>query len=530
MKTFQDLGIAGTILRAVEAEGYTHPTPIQAQAIPYLMEGRDLLGIAQTGTGKTAAFALPILTHLLKERLPSKPRRVRVLVMAPTRELAAQIAESFKTYGRHAQVQVATVFGGVSYGPQVRALGRGLDVLVATPGRLLDLIDQGSVRLNETDYVVLDEADHMLDLGFIVPIRKIIGLLPKKRQTLLFSATMPKEIAGLAGDMLKNPAQVAIKPEGTTAERVEQKVFKVPGGSKNDLLSHLLQQSEFERTLIFTRTKHGADKVCKMLGKINVAAAAIHGNKSQAQREKALAGFKKGSTRVLVATDIAARGIDVDMVSHVINYELPDVAETYVHRIGRTARAGAGGQAIAFCDASERSNLRAIERLTRQKIPAFSWSADDGIAQVDDTYDHGERDAPPAGRRGSNRPKTERRRARNKPPAGRSSARKNISAGGHEKADGPPKKSSGNMSPNRKSPAKKPGFKSRTANAENGGGAAAGKKHKAGHNGARPEARQKPSAAGSPAEVKGAGRKPNRAGQRRRRRMREEALAAAAQV
>lgn len=383
MTHFSDLGLAGALLRAVEGEGYTTPTPIQEQSIPYLMQGRDLLGIAQTGTGKTAAFALPILHKLVSDRKRPVSRRTRALILAPTRELVSQIAESFRSYGRHAQMQIATVFGGVSYGPQVKALGRGLDILVATPGRLLDHLQQGTCKLDGTEIVVLDEADHMLDLGFIVPIREIVAKLPADRQTLFFSATMPKEIAGLAADMLDNPAQVAVKPEGTTAERVDQSVYMVEAVAKNALLVHLLKNEGFGRTMIFTRTKRGADKVATMLERENIRALAIHGNKSQSQREKALASFKRGSTQVLVATDIAARGIDVDGVTHVVNYELPDVPEAYVHRIGRTARAGADGKAIAFCAADERVNLRDIQKLTRMAIPAFVWSEDKGTSAIE---------------------------------------------------------------------------------------------------------------------------------------------------
>lgn len=415
MTQFKDLGLAGALLRAIENEGYTQPTPIQAQAIPYLMQNRDLLGIAQTGTGKTAAFALPILHKLVSDRQRPVSRRTRVLVMAPTRELVSQIADSFRSYGRHAHMQIATVFGGVSYGPQVKALGRGLDVLVATPGRLLDHLQQGTLRLDGTEIVVLDEADHMLDLGFIVPIREIVAKLPSDRQTLFFSATMPKEISKLAGEMLNNPAQVTVKPEGTTAERVDQSVYMVDQGAKNTLLVHLLKQAEFERTLIFTRTKRGADRVAKLLCNENVSSQAIHGNKSQAQREKALAAFKRGSTQVLVATDIAARGIDVDNVTHVVNYELPDVPEAYVHRIGRTARAGAAGKAIAFCDSSERGSLRDIQRLTRMSIPAFVWSADKGTTQIDISNDNIPADDRGSRRRSGGRPQRGSSRPSNGP-------------------------------------------------------------------------------------------------------------------
>jgi ATP-dependent RNA helicase RhlE len=334
-----------------------------------LLEGRDLLGIAQTGTGKTAAFALPILERLAVDRRRPAPFTARALVLAPTRELAAQIADSFRAYGQFMRPSVGVIVGGVSHRPQIDMLARGLDVLVATPGRLLDHIASGKLRLATTEVLVLDEADHMLDLGFIVPIRQIVAKLPKKRQTLLFSATMPKEIAGLAQDMLVEPAQVSVTPVATTAERVEQHVFLVDGGAKRDVLIELMSDAEISRAIVFTRTKRGADRVAQHLDAAGVGAEAIHGNKSQSQRIRALDSFRKGRTRVLVATDIAARGIDVDGVSHVVNYELPETPEAYVHRIGRTARAGASGRAISLCDNGERPLLRQIERLTRQSLP-----------------------------------------------------------------------------------------------------------------------------------------------------------------
>jgi ATP-dependent RNA helicase RhlE len=366
---FSDLGLAEVLARALRDANYVTPTPIQAQAIPPLLEGRDLLGIAQTGTGKTAAFALPILDRLVRERQPAQPGRVRALVLAPTRELAAQIAESFRTYGRHAGIKVGCVVGGVSAGPQIAALARGLDVLVATPGRLLDHLTAGKVRLDMTRVVVLDEADHMLDLGFVIPIRKILAKLPRERQNLFFSATMPREIAGLAAEMLHNPVRVSVTPAATTVERITQQVFLIEAGAKADLLVELLGDAKLRRTIVFTRTKRGADKVARRLEVAAIPAIAIHGNKSQNQRQRAMADFKTGAVRVLVATDIAARGIDVEGVTHVVNFELPDVPEAYVHRIGRTARAGADGAALAFCDGSERDLLRAIERTTRQAIP-----------------------------------------------------------------------------------------------------------------------------------------------------------------
>jgi len=372
---FAALGVAETILRALSKEGYEKPTPIQAQAIPDLMKGRDLLGIAQTGTGKTAAFALPILTRFAAERKVAEPRHARALVMAPTRELAAQISESFRAYGRFMGIHVATVVGGVSYGGQVKALQRGVDVLVATPGRLLDHMDAGNIRLDKTDIVVLDEADHMFDLGFIVPIRKIMAKLPKKRQSLFFSATMPKEIASLAGEFLNNPVEVSVTPVATTAERVRQEVIMVDGGAKQTILVELLKREEFQRTIVFTRTKRGADRVCKTLDHSGIPSAAIHGNKSQGQRQRALEDFKQGKARVLVATDIAARGIDVSGVTHVVNFELPEVPENYVHRIGRTARAGNEGVAVSLCENDERGMLRGIEKLTRNTITAIERRA-----------------------------------------------------------------------------------------------------------------------------------------------------------
>ena len=370
MTQFSELGLAENLLRALRQEGYTTPTPIQAQSIPSLLGGRDLLGIAQTGTGKTAAFALPILNRLIASLQPAEPRHVRALVLAPTRELAAQIAESFRTYGRFTRIQVACIVGGVAIGPQRQTLARGVDVLVATPGRLLDHMGAGAVRLDKCEVVVLDEADHMLDLGFVLPIRKIIAKLPRDRQNLFFSATMPKEIASLAAEMLHDPVQVRVTPVATTAERIKQEVFHVEAPRKRELLIELLKRDEVKRTIVFTRTKRGADRVSQALDAAGVPSAAIHGNKSQGQRQRALDGFRKGSSPVLVATDIAARGIDVDGVTHVVNYELPDVPESYVHRIGRTARAGADGAAFSLCDETERHLLRAIEKLTRQDIPA----------------------------------------------------------------------------------------------------------------------------------------------------------------
>ena len=373
---FSDLGLAENVLRALTAEGYTTPTPIQEQSIPPLLEGRDLLGIAQTGTGKTCAFATPLITRLQQYPQPIRSRQTKVLVLAPTRELAAQIGESFKVYGRHANLRIAVIFGGVSFGPQLKALQGGLDVLVATPGRLLDHIQQGNLRLDGVSAVVLDEADHMLDLGFLVPIRKIFAKLPKTRQTLFFSATMPTEIGSLAGEMLHNPMKVSVAPVAKTADRVEQRVIMVEGSGKRNALIDLFKNPDFSRSIVFTRTKRGADKVAGFLNEAGFSADAIHGNKSQNQRTRALDGFKNGQVGVLVATDIAARGIDIDAVSHVVNFELPEVAESYVHRIGRTARAGAEGVAISLCDNSERAYLRAIEKLTKQQIPVLDLRND----------------------------------------------------------------------------------------------------------------------------------------------------------
>ncbi|WP_347403210.1 DEAD/DEAH box helicase [Limobrevibacterium gyesilva] len=371
MTSFESLGLATPLLKALATEGYTAPTPIQAQAIPYVLAGRDVQGIAQTGTGKTAAFALPILQRLAENRRPPARGGCRVLVLSPTRELASQIADSFRAYGRNMGVRVALMFGGVPKARQTRAMAGGVDVLVATPGRLIDHMQDRTVRLDQTEILVLDEADHMLDLGFIIPIRRIAGAIPAQRQTLFFSATMPKEIGQLAAGMLRDPAHVAVAPVATTAERVEQGVIFVETARKRAVLFDLLSGNQ-GRTLVFTRTKHGADRVVRYLEESGVPAAAIHGNKSQPQRERALAAFRSGETRVLIATDIAARGIDVDGVTHVINYDLPNVPESYVHRIGRTARAGAAGVAISLCDNEERSFLRSIEKLIRGRVPVIA--------------------------------------------------------------------------------------------------------------------------------------------------------------
>ncbi|MGK2739814.1 DEAD/DEAH box helicase [Tepidicaulis sp. LMO-SS28] len=369
MTEFTALGLAEPLLRALKDEGYSEATPIQARTIPALMDGRDVQGIAQTGTGKTAAFALPILQHLLETGGRPKPKSCRVLVLAPTRELAQQIADSFRVYGRHMKFSSTVVVGGVKYGPQIKGLSRGVDVLIATPGRLIDHMESRHVSLRETEIVVLDEADHMLDLGFLVPIKRIVKELPQQRQNVFFSATMPKQIGELAGGMLRNPERVSVTPVATTAEKVAQQVYFIEKTRKRDLLAELLGKPEFSRTLVFTRTKRGADRVSKGLSQAGIASDAIHGDKSQGQRQRALASFKDGKIGVLIATDIAARGIDVDSVSHVVNFDLPEVPEAYVHRIGRTARGGASGIAISFCDNEERSLLRSIEKTTRQTLP-----------------------------------------------------------------------------------------------------------------------------------------------------------------
>lgn len=371
MTSFKDLGVSAPILKALDAEGYSTPTPIQKQAIPIVLNGRDLVGLAQTGTGKTAAFALPILDRLMANRKHAGEKSCRALVLAPTRELAAQIGDSFRAYGRFLGLSTAIVFGGASMFKQKQALYRGVDVLVATPGRLLDHVSQRSLRLDKVEILVLDEADHMLDMGFIHDLRRIATLLPKQRQSLFFSATMPAPIAELAAQFLTNPERVAVTPPSTTAERVEQAVVHVDQAKKQDLLHALLADKSIKRALVFTRTKHGADRVVKKLASAGFPAEAIHGNKNQGQRTRALDAFKKGRARLLVATEIAARGIDVDDVSHVINFDLPNVPEQYVHRIGRTARAGQGGMAISFCAPDERAYLRDIERLTKQAVPVM---------------------------------------------------------------------------------------------------------------------------------------------------------------
>ena len=385
MTSFQDFGLADPISRALTEENYLTPTPIQAQTIPLALAGRDVVGIAQTGTGKTAAFALPILHRILENRIRPQPKTCRVLVLSPTRELSGQILDSFNAYGRHMRLTSALAIGGVPMGRQVRSVMQGVEIMVATPGRLLDLVQSNGLKLGQVEFLVLDEADRMLDMGFINDIRKIVGKLPIKRQTLFFSATMPKDIAELAEAMLRDPARVAVTPVASTVERITQRILQVDFAAKPAILAQILKQEPVDRALIFTRTKHGADKVVKGLAKVGIRADAIHGNKSQNNRERALAAFRTGEIRTLVATDIAARGIDVDGISHVVNYDLPNVPETYVHRIGRTARAGAEGVAISLiAGAEEMGYLRDIERLIRIALPR------------EDRRTPGSRDAAPA--------------------------------------------------------------------------------------------------------------------------------------
>ncbi|HEX2687472.1 MAG TPA: DEAD/DEAH box helicase [Kofleriaceae bacterium] len=428
---FSELGLLPALERAVVSEGYVEPTPIQAQAIPHVLAGRDLLGLAQTGTGKTAAFALPILQHLAG-RKPAGPRRpIRCLVLTPTRELAAQIDESFATYGKHLPLKSFVIFGGVGMEAQRQALRAGMDILVATPGRLLDLAGQGQVLLEALEVFVLDEADRMLDMGFIHDVRKVIRLLPRQRQTLFFSATMPREAQELADQLLKNPVTVAVVPPATTVERVDQEVYFVEKADKRALLVDVLRDTAMRRVLVFSRTKHGANRIAEHLVKAGIGAEAIHGNKSQNARERALAGFKSGRTRVLVATDIAARGIDIDDVTHVVNFDVPEVPETYVHRIGRTARAGATGMALSFCETEERADWRGIEKLIRQDIPIVEGHPYESRSPVTQgaprtpapthpkpqpqSHMHGRRDLPSAGGGGGRRKRRRGGRGRGAP-------------------------------------------------------------------------------------------------------------------
>jgi ATP-dependent RNA helicase RhlE len=431
LSTFESLGLAPSLLRALTSKGYETPTPIQTQAIPGVLSGKDLLGIAQTGTGKTAAFALPILQRLAENRVPAPRRGCRALVLSPTRELATQIAENFRAYGKNLNITVTTVFGGAKMSTQVRALAPGVDVLVATPGRLIDHLGSRTANLSECEILVLDEADQMLDLGFFKPIRQIVSFMPKKRQNLFFSATMPTDIAKLAAELLNDPIKVSVAPAATTVERVNQKVIFVETARKRALLAELFDEPAFNRVIVFTRTKHGADRVADHLEKVGIAAAAIHGDKRQGQREKALADFKQGKVRALVATDIAARGIDVDAVSHVVNFDLPVTPEAYVHRIGRTARAGADGSAVSLCCDDERLLLRAIQKTTRQTIPTEDRRRDQhlgaataAMASVPSTRPEGEREQP-------------RRDQRNGPPRGRKPNRPPSAGNGPKPAPRP---------------------------------------------------------------------------------------------
>jgi ATP-dependent RNA helicase RhlE len=368
---FESLDIIEPILKALKQEGYTSPTPIQEEAIPIVLNGTDLLGCAQTGTGKTAAFAVPILQLLSKNKPHGRTRPIRSLIVTPTRELAIQIEESFKAYGKHTGLSSTVIFGGVNQNKQVAALKSGVDILIATPGRLLDLMNQGFISLKQIEIFVLDEADRMLDMGFIHDVKKLLKVLPKERQSLFFSATMPPDIVKLADTILHNPSKVEVTPVSSTADTIQQYLYYVDKGNKNSLLLHLLQEEKMKTVLVFTRTKHGADKVVKFLVKHGITAEAIHGNKAQNARQRALNNFKAQTTRVLVATDIAARGIDVDELEYVINYEIPNISETYVHRIGRTGRAGANGTAFSFCDAEERKDVKSIEKLIGKKIPVI---------------------------------------------------------------------------------------------------------------------------------------------------------------
>jgi ATP-dependent RNA helicase RhlE len=400
---FNDLGLAEPILKALASKNYATPTPIQSQAIPILLDGHDLCGIAQTGTGKTAAFALPSLDYFVRHPKKTPLNGCRMLVLSPTRELAAQIAQSFRDYGRFMDLSVEVIFGGVPIGKQIKALSRGVDIVVATPGRLLDLIDQRAFTIKDTEIFVLDEADQMMDMGFIHALRRVAKMLPPKRQNLFFSATMPKEIEALAAQFLNDPKKVSVAPQSTTAERVAQHAYFVNQAEKQALLTLTVKNEPIDRALIFTRTKHGADRVVRFLEGAGIQAAAIHGNKSQAQRTTALQAFRHGHVKLLVATDIAARGIDVSGVSHVINFEIPNVAEQYVHRIGRTARAGAEGVAISFVADDERPYLKAIERATRQKI---------AIAALPENFNEAVRNLPKAAPPKKGQPQTAEQQSR----------------------------------------------------------------------------------------------------------------------
>lgn len=440
--TFKELGLAEPILRALEAEGYTHPTPIQEKAIPILLRGKDLLGVAQTGTGKTAAFGIPILNHLYNARNSSEHgaqgqkqkggRKIKALVVTPTRELAIQIGESFTAYGKFTGLRNTVIFGGVKQGKQTKALQQGVDILIATPGRLLDLMGQGYISFRDLEFAVLDEADQMLDMGFIHDIKKIIAKLPPKRQSLFFSATMPKTIVDLSRKILGDFEQVTIKPEQATAEKVEQGVYFVSKRNKAKLLKHLVQERPEDSVLVFSRTKHGANKIVKKLAQGDIKSAAIHGNKSQVARQKALGAFKEGNLRILVATDIAARGIDVEELNLVVNYDLPNVPETYVHRIGRTGRADASGMALSFCDMDERPYLKDIEKLIKQSVPRMPEH------QFVDEDDNENRQEEQPQRRNNPNPQRNRNRNRNRNKSRNGGGRGNGGSGqqGNRKSGG----------------------------------------------------------------------------------------------
>lgn len=431
MTLFKDLGLSSQLLKAVEREGYETPTPVQLQSIPPLLAGKDVLGIAQTGTGKTAAFALPVLQAMTAER-PQQKRRIRALVLSPTRELAAQIDERFGAYSTHLDVRHRVIFGGVKQGPQVRALQKGLDVLIATPGRLLDLIGQGHIDISHVEFFVLDEADRMLDMGFIRDIQKVLKLLPKKRQNLLFSATMPSSIASLANSFLRDAITVDVSPEEITVDRIDQHILFTRKADKRRILANIILDEEVSCGIVFTRTKHGANRLVKQLGQAGIEAAAIHGNKSQGARTKALDGFKRGNIPILVATDIASRGIDVDGITHVFNYDLPNEPESYVHRIGRTARAGRSGVAYGFCDESESGYLVGIQRLIGNEIPV-----------IEDHEYHFEKARPKPGQKpgkikdpNAKKSSNSRRRSNNGRPKGRSGGGNRNQGGGGRGSSG----------------------------------------------------------------------------------------------
>jgi len=424
---FEQLGLSEPLLRALQTEGYSTPTPIQEQSIPIVLDGIDLIGLAQTGTGKTAAYALPILDILYNDNRNERGyKHIRALILTPTRELASQIGDSFAAYGRHTGLKHEVIFGGVSQVPQVQSLRQGTDILIATPGRLLDLMNQGYVHLDYLEIFVLDEADRMLDMGFIHDVKKVIKVLPQDRQTLFFSATMPKEVTSLAESILYKPERVEVTPVSSTAETVDQSIYYVNGKDKIDLLIHILNEQKIQRTLVFARTKHGADKLAKNLKKAGIRADAIHGDKSQGARQNALASFKDGKLKVLVATDIAARGIDVDHLSHVINFDLPNVPETYVHRIGRTGRAGASGKAMSFVNGEERAYLRDIHKLIKKDIPVIE-------------HPYADKSAPPA----AAEPKPQSAPRRGGQPNRQGAAPKQGS-GGHHNRDGSRQNRGGN--------------------------------------------------------------------------------------